>query len=112
MSTTLHNRVIDEEVARAENNAFEAKCAAMKSRGQQLLAMIRRNSKYFSQTPAGVFFPVVVTPGNGYCVQGGPGGQYRLSDVFLFVIFDASAEPIQITFSTGARSTRSNEVAA
>ena len=40
------------------------------------------------QTDGGWPFAVYVLPGDpaGYVVQGGPGGQYRLSDVSLFVV--------------------------
>lgn len=65
---------------------------------QQLYAKIKKSSKYFDQNwyaernPErwGWPFAVQVCPDNpdpaGYIVQGGPGGQYRLSDVNLYVI--------------------------
>ncbi len=59
------------------------------TKGQQLYAKIKRSSKYFGQTGRNEIFPVRVmnTQIYGeYNVQGGPGGQYRLSDVNLFVI--------------------------
>lgn len=66
--------------------------------GQQLYAKIKRSSKYYYQNdwakkdPAswgGFPFKVtVVAAYPDYQVQGGPGGQYRLSDVNLFVIED------------------------
>lgn len=54
---------------------------------QQLYAKIKRSSKYYSQGD-GAPFEVLIVPGDpcGYVVMGGPGGQYRLSDVNLFVI--------------------------
>lgn len=65
-------------------------------RGQQLFAKIKKSSKYFHQNqwaknqPAhwgGFPFKVFIDPlGGDYCVQGGPGGQYRLTDVNIFVV--------------------------
>ncbi len=60
---------------------------------QQLYAKIKRNSKYYGQNQMakmdGEFpFPVTITNVNDpdcYFVQGGPGGQYRLADVNLFI---------------------------
>lgn len=56
--------------------------------GQQLFAKIKRTSKYFGQTEKGALFEVFVEVGHpeGYVVKGGPGGQYRLTDVQLFVV--------------------------
>jgi hypothetical protein len=61
---------------------------------QQLYAKIKKNSKYYGQNQLakreGNFpFPVTITNINDpdcYFVQGGPGGQYRLDDVNLFVV--------------------------
>lgn len=62
--------------------------------GQQLFAEIKKTSKYAHQATwaknQGEYpFPVrvVVTP-DEYCVSGGPGGQYRLSDLNLYVMND------------------------
>lgn len=64
--------------------------------GQQLYAKIKPTSKYFLQNDwamaeaarwGGFPFMVRIDPAYGeYCVQGGPGGQYRLEDVNLFVV--------------------------
>lgn len=55
--------------------------------GQQLYAKIKRSSKYYGQTNPGELFPVYVVAGAGdYHVQGGPGSQYRLKDVNLYVV--------------------------
>jgi hypothetical protein len=56
--------------------------------GQQLYAQIKRTSKYYGQTDKGALFEVYVIAGcaDGYVVQGGPGGQYRLRDVNLYVV--------------------------
>jgi hypothetical protein len=83
---------------RAAHAAFEAKCEASLVTGQKLFARIRESSKYFGQSDAGQLFPVVVTSQKEYTVVGGPGGQYRLKDVDLFVSFEEGAAPIQITF--------------
>lgn len=64
---------------------------------QQIYAKIKKSSKYFSQndfaknnpTRWGWPFAVEIRPTYGdYQVQGGPGGQYRLSDVNLFIVED------------------------
>lgn len=94
----MSNRVIDVDVARAEHAVFEAKCANAMYTGQKLMARIRKSSKYFGQGDEAVLFPVAITSPKEYGVVGGPGGQYRLSDVDLFVVFDENADPIQITF--------------
>jgi len=70
----------------------------MVAQGQQLYATIKRSSKYYSQNTlakaaphrwGGFPFLVLVHPAYGeYCVQGGPGGQYRLGDVNLYVVED------------------------
>jgi len=65
--------------------------------GQQLYAKIKKNSKYYHQNAWcineperwGWPFAVTIEPACiDYTVQGGPGGQYRLSDVNLFVVED------------------------
>lgn len=63
---------------------------------QQLYAKIKKSSKYYNQNEwaksdpeswGGFPFAVEICPERGgYAVQGGPGGQYRLEDVNLFVI--------------------------
>ena len=53
--------------------------------GTQLVAQIKRSSKYFGQGKEGARFPVSIQSDScGYVVLGGPGGQYRLVDVNLF----------------------------
>lgn len=97
MKTMSKQYVINVDVARQENAAFEARCAHLRSTGQKLLARIRRGSKYFGQGGEGRLFPVSVTPTGDYCVTN-PGNQYRLRDVDLFVVFNENTDPIQITF--------------
>lgn len=64
---------------------------------QQLFAKIKKSSKYFGQNETaiqkperygGFPFPVRVVGFDqfGYVVKGGPGGQYRLADVSLFIV--------------------------
>ncbi len=59
---------------------------------QQLYAKIKKSSKYSGQESYairdGVYpFPVEIVNGaDRYIVKGGPGGQYRLKDVSLFVL--------------------------
>lgn len=65
-------------------------------RGQQLYAKIKRSSKYYGQGKEGALFEVFVesSPSSSpevYVVQGGPGGQYRLKDVNLYVVEDGRA---------------------
>jgi hypothetical protein len=59
--------------------------------GQQLFAKIKCSSKYYGQGDPGERFAVfikVCERKDEYVVQGGPGGQYRLRDVNLFVVQD------------------------
>ena len=76
------------EEGRAKAAAYEEEKAERVKSGQQLFAKIKRTSKYYGQTEHGASFPVFVEAGyaDGYVVQGGPGGQYRLRDVNLFVV--------------------------
>lgn len=58
-------------------------------RGQQLYAKIKRASKYYGQGRKEGLFEIAIVPSCGeYCVQGGPGGQYTLRDVNLYVCED------------------------
>ena len=59
--------------------------------GQQIYAKIKKSSKYYGQGDGGLF-EVFVEAGNreAYVVQGGPGGQYRLTDVNLYIVEDGS----------------------
>ena len=69
----------------------------------QLYAKVKRSSKYFHQNEMartsglGLPFPVNVMPDirDSYKVQGGPGGQYRMEDVNLFIIGE-SGQPFRI----------------
>ena len=91
-------REIDIDVLRSEHAAFEARCQSLQGTGQRLLARIRPSSKYHGQSDEGELFPVVVASEGEYGVIGGPGGQYRLRDVDLFVVFTDNVDPIQISF--------------
>lgn len=78
---------------------YERQREASITQGQQLYAKIKRTSKYYSQTEPNQLFPVYVAAGpdhgcGDYRVQGGPGGQYRLSDVSLFVVYDGHEQRI------------------
>lgn len=75
---------------RAKVAAYEAEKAEKVKSGQQLYARIKRTSKYYGQGERGALFPVYVEArwAKSYAVQGGPGGQYRLTDVNLFVVDD------------------------
>jgi hypothetical protein len=84
--------ITEEDIAR-----YEREKADRVRQGQQLYANIKRSSKYSAQNDwakaepqrwGGFPFPVYIEPGDpaGYVVHGGPGGQYRLSDVNLYVV--------------------------
>lgn len=75
---------------RAKVEAYERSKAEKIEGGQKIYAKIKRTSKYYGQSEPGALFPVFVVAGwrDGYVVQGGPGGQYRLRDVNLYVIQD------------------------
>lgn len=75
---------------RAECARYDAERAEKVKSGQQLYAKIKRSSKYYGQGEKGELFEVFVEAGNpaAYLVQGGPGGQYRLSDVNLYIVED------------------------
>ncbi|MHB0817694.1 hypothetical protein ACYCFK_05395 [Stutzerimonas stutzeri] len=73
---------------------FEAFCAGRaRTVGQQLYASIKESSKYHSQNAWGIQqgyghpFPVrFQAVSDAYVIKGGPGGQYRLEDVELYVM--------------------------
>lgn len=83
---------------RAIAEELERQAAEFARTPQQLYAKIRPESKYFHQNKSaerdperwGWPFRVRIVGGaqSGYLVKGGPGGQYRLGDVDLFVIED------------------------
>lgn len=64
-------------------------------------ARIRPSSKYFGQD-TGKPFPVTLNAGDnrGYIWQGGPGGQYRHSDLMLFSGGPDDLQPIPL-FANG-----------
>ncbi len=82
---------------RARADEFEREAAREAATGQQLYAKIKKSSKYYNQNSWAQAEPerwgwpfrvhIIAAPGD-YCVQGGPGGQYRLADVNLYVIDD------------------------
>lgn len=84
---------------------FEREKTERAKQGQRLYAKIRKSSKYYDQNDlakadperwGGFPFPVYIEVGDpdGYVVQGGPGGQYRLSDVDLYVAENGRAMKI------------------
>ena len=91
-------RVVDRDLLREKFAAIEARQAVLTEQGQKLLARIRPSSKYHGQGEEGALFAVCIGPSGDYSVFGGPGGQYRLSDVDLFAVFDETRPPTQITF--------------
>lgn len=91
-------RTVDQAQLRKDFASLEAKRAVLTERGQKLLARIRPSSKYYGQGQEDALFAVCIGPSGEYNVLGGPGGQYRLSDVDLFAVFDEGKAPTQITF--------------
>lgn len=73
---------------------YERQREVIITQGQQLYAKIKRTSKYYGQTTPNQLFPVYVISRGEYIVQGGPGGQYRLRDVNLFVINNGKEQRI------------------
>ncbi len=52
----------------------------------QVYANIRKSSEYFSSQSQPKPFPISLSHDfDGYVIQGGPGGRYRLRDVDLYV---------------------------
>jgi hypothetical protein len=92
-------RVIDGEQMRKDFATLEARRAVLTEHGQKLLARIRPSSKYYGQGEEDALFAVCIGPSGEYNVLGGPGGQYRLSDVDLFAVFDEGRAPTQITLA-------------
>lgn len=68
--------------------AYKKAKAGYVSTKQQLHAKIIKSSKYYGQGEKDALFEVYVRAGAelSYVVQGGPGGQYRLSDVHLYIV--------------------------
>lgn len=77
-----------ETITRSQIVEAQRKKQEQANAGQQLHAKIKRSSKYYGQGQLGALFPVFIDAQNKgeYVVQGGPGGQYRLTDVNLFVV--------------------------
>lgn len=78
-------------IGRATIAELKAQKVALINGGQVIHARIRKNSKYYGQSGEGELFPVHILSSYDYPVQGGPGGQYRLDDVDLFVVDEAGA---------------------
>lgn len=95
-----HMEIVDmsTEEGRAKVDEYERDKAETVRYGQQIYAKIKRSSKYYNQNEwaaaepkrwGGFPFKVRVDPAYGeYCIQGGPGGQYRMADVNLYVVED------------------------
>jgi hypothetical protein len=82
--------MIDMEISISKIKQLKAERAALIEVGQRLYARVRPESKYYGQGEKDALFPVYVLTREaaGYVVLGGPGGQYRLEDVDLFVVGD------------------------
>ena len=84
-------RVVTIEEIEAEQQAQDRENLRLAARGTQLVASIKKSSKYFGQGKEGARFPVSIQAcdprcADAYVVRGGPGGQYRLADVNLFAV--------------------------
>lgn len=91
-------RNIDMDQMRKDMQAFDDRKLALKDAGQILMARLRPSSKYHHQTEPGELFQVCVSHVAEYCVHAYFGQEYRLCDVDLFVVFDESRPPKQLTF--------------
>lgn len=86
-------RLRSAEEVHAAADAWAREKAERLERGQQLHAKIKRTSRYYGQGAPGALFKVFIDVHQGdYVVQGGPGGQYRLADVNLYVKGDDGRE--------------------
>lgn len=99
---------LNDPVQRALAEELDHQAAEFAGTPQQIYAKIRPESKYFHQNKSAEMDPdrwgwpfrvrIVGGAQSDYLVQGGPGGQYRLDDVDLFVIEDG----IEVKISGGA----------
>lgn len=100
------NEMITAEELMAEIDTKNVALVARAQVGQQIQASIRKDSKYYgqmkyyglidgTQADPDALFPVLINDNPDYRVQGGPGGQYRLKDVHLHVLFNG--QPVAIT---------------
>ncbi len=85
----MNMQIVTVEEIEAESQAKDRENLRLASRGTQLVASIKKSSKYCGQGKEGARFPVSIQdPGYEYVVRGGPGGQYRLADVDNFAVVD------------------------
>ncbi len=106
MSTLLHDdSAIEQSTPEEFLENYRRSQEQYRQRGftpVQLFAVVRESSKYHSQNEIareqGYFpIPVTIQPSlDSFVVKGGPGGQYRLEDVDIFVEY--GGEWVQITF--------------
>lgn len=87
---TEQRTMLRPQITRSEIEEMKREKAEKIAGGQQIYACIKKSSKYYGQGQCGALFPVFVLAKElgDYHVQGGPGGQYRLSDVNLYVVAD------------------------
>ena len=91
-------RVVTIEEIEAEHQAKDHENLRLASRGTQLVASIKKSSKYCGQGTDGARFPVSIQdPGYEYVVRGGPGGQYRLADVNLNLFAVVGDSQVKLT---------------
>lgn len=71
-------------VSETHDHKPDAPSAVHTSTAQQLVARIKRGSKYFDQTPPGIWFDVRVVEDNYFQLRGNS-NNYRISDVVMGV---------------------------
>ncbi|MDQ0138556.1 hypothetical protein [Cupriavidus necator] len=81
----IANDKLQAELAAAKKGVAKSVTRNVKG-ATTLRAELKRSSKYYGQTEVGELFPVSIVAGGEYVVQGGPGGQYRLKDVWLWAV--------------------------
>ena len=86
-----HDEATGEEIGGACSMTFADACDSVRHyqtqarpKAQQLVARIKRSSKYYGKTAPNQWFDIRVTQGDSYCIRGNA-NQYRLQDVAIGV---------------------------
>jgi ParB family chromosome partitioning protein len=93
------NESDDDEVQSSSSAGGPGRKQCPEANGTCLYAEVRRSSKYADQAGRGELFPVRIIHGEplGYVICGGPGGQYRLKDVWLWAVDSDSQRRTRLT---------------